>query len=93
MKNNILRSKELRQMTDGEYREWKMKQREGRIIRKEQQKCMEDVCMYCAGRCPQWEKQVSEKPNSAGNYIHKKKGGTLEVLCKATGIISRGVTK
>lgn len=80
---------EARQMTDEEYREWIMKQREGRIIRKEQQRRMEDVCMYCAGRCPEWEKQVSEKPNSAGNYTHKKKDGTLEVLCKATGIISR----
>jgi len=79
----------LRQMTDEEYKKWIIKQGEGRIIRKEQQKCMEDVCMYCAGICPEWEKQVSEKPNSAGNYTHKKKDGVLEVLCKATGIISR----
>lgn len=56
----------------------------------ERKRCMKDVCPECNGNCPLYESQPSGKPNAAGNYTHKAKDDSGDVLCGASNIISRG---
>jgi len=60
-----------------------------RKIEEERLACMKDVCMYCSGRAPQWEREVSGKSNSAGNYVHISKEGDSITLCAASSIVAR----
>lgn len=57
----------------------------------QREKDARDVCMYCGGRAPQYER-LAEGPNEAGNYTHAAKKGdaaAFRVLCHASAIYVR----
>lgn len=55
----------------------------------EREACKKDVCMYCAGHCPNYKREVEKVVTAAGNYVHCDENGEHPVLCRASGIFAR----
>lgn len=55
----------------------------------EREACKKDVCMYCAGHCPNYKREVEKVVNTAGNYVHCDENGEHPMLCRASGIFVR----
>ena len=48
-----------------------------------------DVCMYCGGRAPQYNRNPVHDPSGSGNWVHTVSGGGKPELCAATAIFNR----
>ena len=62
-------------------------------VKRERELSKRDVCMYCGGRCPEYNR-IPEWPNAAGNWVHRNKAVKRYpegsgALCVASSIFAR----